>query len=504
MAFFSAFRDAWAGIVSGKRPHRHENQASLRQDFPKQDFSPDLHAPIDILKAIRRRILANTLLSGWMAWSSWILIGLIAVGALAAKLAVWTALAMSMAALGVIAILVWAWRTRPSTYETACRLDAAAGLQDRISTAIYLGGTRSPDGMIQRQRGDAVSRLSRVNPNGLFPVRMPATARRTLLLALAVAGLFTYRIHHKAPLVALLQTTARAPLVQSILSPLAQGMQKDLQRAIALVTFQPETSAEQSQDIESRTASDDLWQSSDNHGDEATADQQDASDVGGMPQDQRQGPGDQNGPSSTASKLDESNQPQSQNGKNGNAGKSENSSKPSDAQGAGNGKQSLSQSLIDALKNMMSKSSSQQSNHGGSQAPRPPSQGAPPSGNSHQSGTSESNQKGGSRGISDAKDKASQTAGNGAGSQQGNKQMGKGLETHPVKAVPERVALEASGYKDRIRMRVDPGTGAARLAVRDVSPQAEAVINGAEQENIPARYRLYVQRYFEHVDNGKQ
>jgi len=40
--------------------------------------------------------------------------------------------------------------------------------------------------------------------------------------------------------------------------------------------------------------------------------------------------------------------------------------------------------------------------------------------------------------------------------------------------------------------------------VRDLSPQQDAVTNGAEQENIPARYRFYVQRYFEHADNGKQ
>jgi hypothetical protein len=48
---------------------------------------------------------------------------------------------------------------------------------------------------------------------------------------------------------------------------------------------------------------------------------------------------------------------------------------------------------------------------------------------------------------------------------------------------------------------VSPETGTAELPVRDVSPQAVAVINGAEQENIPARYRPYVQHYFEHEDN---
>jgi hypothetical protein len=32
-----------------------------------------------------------------------------------------------------------------------------------------------------------------------------------------------------------------------------------------------------------------------------------------------------------------------------------------------------------------------------------------------------------------------------------------------------------------------------------VSPQPVAAVKGAEQENIPLRYRLYVKRYFEHT-----
>jgi hypothetical protein len=53
-------------------------------------------------------------------------------------------------------------------------------------------------------------------------------------------------------------------------------------------------------------------------------------------------------------------------------------------------------------------------------------------------------------------------------------------------------------------MKVATETGTAQLGVRDISPQQDAVINGAEQENIPARYRFYVQRYFEHSNAGKQ
>ena len=73
--------------------------------------------------------------------------------------------------------------------------------------------------------------------------------------------------------------------------------------------------------------------------------------------------------------------------------------------------------------------------------------------------------------------------------------------TLQVRAVPDRVLLESNEFKEKTQVLVSPETGTAELPVRDVSPQAAAVINGAEQENIPARYRSYVQHYFEHEDN---
>ncbi len=72
-----------------------------------------------------------------------------------------------------------------------------------------------------------------------------------------------------------------------------------------------------------------------------------------------------------------------------------------------------------------------------------------------------------------------------------------------VKAVPDKVALPSANVKDQPRTQSSPETGAAQVAVRNVSARSLAVINGGEQDDIPARYRLYVQRYFEHED-GKQ
>jgi len=156
---------------------------------------------------------------------------------------------------------------------------------------------------------------------------------------------------------------------------------------------------------------------------------------------------------------------------------------------------------MQALKNMLSNSPSQQSNNRAGQQP-PNGQGTPQAGNSQQPGQTESDKRGDSRGNSDAKQKASQTASEGAGSQLGSKELRKDQEAHAVNAVPERVALEAGGYKEQTRMKIATDTGAAQLPDRGLAPQQDAVVNGSEQEDIPARYRFYVQRYFEHADNG--
>jgi len=342
--------------------------------------------------------------------------------------------------------------------------------------------------------------MAKVDPRGFFPVQSPGNFRRAFVLVLIAAGLFAYRIHHRPPLVSLLQTTARSQLVQSIFSPIVHAMEKDLQRTIALVTMKPDAAGDETR-RDAASNSDDLWKANDDKG-AGAEDQKDTADAGegDQPQDQLQAPGDQEGNPSGEARQQDSNS-QSQEGKSGSDNADSKSQQQSEQQGQ-EGRQSLGQSLMQALKNMMSNSPNQQSNNRANRQP-PNGQGTPQSGNSQQPGATESDKRGESRGNSDAKQKATQTASEGAGSQQGTKELRKDQETHPVNAVPDRVALEASGYKEQTRMKVATETGTAQVAVRDASPQQDAVINGAEQENIPARYRFYVQRYFEHADNGK-
>jgi hypothetical protein len=445
--------------------------------------------------------------NGWMKVWTWILAGLIVVAAFSTQLA-WAGIAAgTVLMIGMIAVVVVAWRARPSAYEAACRLDRAAKLHDRVSTAIHLGGIENPDGMIVRQRQDAVARATKVNPQQLFSVQMPYAARRVLVLVAATACLFIYRIYYQPPIAALLQATARSQLVQSILSPIAHAMEKDLQRTMTLINTKQDPPANEVRPGDSAATDGDPWKASDDEGTKPEDGQQGSQDANAANQMQeasqnatQAGQGEMKSPDSEEQQAGD---PQAAQSKTGAERMGGDAQQQSESQNSENKGQSLSKSLMQALKNMLSNMPTEQANNQSNQK-QPNSQGMPQSGNSHQPGAGEAEKKGDSRGASDAQQKATQNSSSGAGSQQGSKELKKDQAALTVNAVPDRVALESNGFKEQTRMRIDNGTGTARLPVRDTLPQAFAVTNGAEQENIPARYRLYVQHYFEHAENGQK
>ena len=355
-----------------------------------------------------------------------------------------------------------------------------------------------------------VSWMSPLKPGARKTVRQigcPAAGRRAVVLCVAAAGLFVYRIHYKPPMVALLQSTVRSQLVQSILSPIVHAMEKDIQRTMALINSKPDTQDDKVRAGESLSATDDLWKASDDQGNKAEDGQQNSQEANAGDQMQDQQPSSMQGAQAEAKPSDSDQQQegdqQSQQSSNGSDRMGGDTQQQSESQKSENGKQSLSQSLMQALKNMLSNSSNQQANNQANQK-QPNSPGMPQSGNSRQPGSGEADKKGDSRGASDAQQKATQNSSSGAGSQQGSKELKKDQAALPVNAVPDRVALESNGFKEQTRVRMDNGTGTAMLPIRDVSPSAVAVTNGAEQENIPARYRLYVQHYFEHPESGQK
>src|SRR5262249_45311203 len=107
------------------------------------------------------------------------------------------------------------------------------------------------------------------------------------------------------------------------------------------------------------------------------------------------------------------------------------------------------------------------------------------------------------QGGEDSEQKNPQGTASGAGdSQAGNKDLKKSTPLS-VKAVPDRVPLQATNLKDQPLVNAGSEAGTAKVAVSNASAQDSAVINGAEQQDVPARYRTYVQRYFGHPDNGR-
>ena len=159
-----------------------------------------------------------------------------------------------------------------------------------------------------------MTRMRKVDPRGLFPVLMPAAANRAFV-CFCGCGLLVYRVNHKAPLVSLLQTTARSQLVQSVLTPIVHAMEKDLQRTVSLVT-KPDTPGDDSRADAAAQPPDDLWQSGDekqNNPPEAQQDHPAAGDDQNQDQNQ-QAPGNQNGTQSADSQQQQSDSQQAQEG----------------------------------------------------------------------------------------------------------------------------------------------------------------------------------------------
>lgn len=494
-ALVASLRSAWEVVSIGSllRPAPRAITCTVSDGAS----APELQSLVDAIRVVRHRVLANRVLRSWVTWVCWILAGLIAVAAISPKLAVLTSAAGIAAALGTALIFVYAWRTKPSAYEAACWLDSAAGLHDRASTALYFGAIPNPEGIVLLQRRDALARVSQVNSGRLFPIRVPSLVLRAAILAAIVAGGFVYRMHYQPPLLSLLQTTARSHLMQSLLAPIERALQQNLQRNTVQADQKPESQDEQKRISKSDQDPDQLWATTEEQN-EAKAEAQK------QPQDSdlsEQGGEDSQEGAEGAEKLGDSDMEAGQDSQEANnGGDSTSDSQQSDSQSSQSSK-SLAQSLMQALKNMMSGSSGQKMANQGSQSRS--SQGMPQSGDSDQSGKSDANQRQNSQaGRSNANQKATERNGSGAGNQPGSKEL-RPNPLLPVNAVPDRVPLQTSAMKDQMRMRNGTETGAAHLPTRPVSPQAVAVINGREQEDIPARYRMYVQRYFEHADSGQ-
>jgi hypothetical protein len=505
---------AWAGsrwkaaFGFEKRP---DDRLPSEPSRKRISYSNDLKGLLDLIQFVSRRVLANRFLNGWMVWASWILAGVIVGGAVSRRLAGVVFGAVAVAVAGGLVTLTRAWFNRPSAYALACKVDAASGLQDRLSTALYLGASDRTDAMVLRQRRDALSRLSEVDPGGLFPFRMPSFASRTLVLALIAAGLLVYRAYYRAPILALVQGAANSRVEKAVISPLVGAVKKDL---LALVNREPEVQqaaadAETVPGLPDAKNGDDPSDANKN-GMTPDGDWDEDSQAGntGEPADlgdPESGDADAQGQGQDASQAADA--PQNQQSADANqSSQGENGNERAGEQQQGGEQQSAANSMLQALKNLMKNMAGQSSNSPGESGGQPSAAGSSQqAGNSPGQGAKSDSSK-----DSDQKDSGSSPGSKKPGGGAGNgstpvpKQAPKTTPPPPKNTVPDRVDLEANNFRQQGRTRTTSAVGAAQLPLRDIKPQPVAAIKGAEQENIPVRYRLYVQRYFEHTEKAPE
>jgi hypothetical protein len=487
----------------------------FEKPFPKITRYPEeLHALIDEAAVVRRRILTNRSLEYWVLSLNWILGALILAAAFSRHL--WDAAILGLIFMVVAAVgsFLLAKRKAPSIYGAASQLDAMAGLQDRLSTTIHFAASEDPGWMIIHQRRDALARLKNVNASVLFPLQMPATVRRTAIIALVAAGFIAYRIEYGPPAFALIHKVAQTRVAEAVLSPLVRAVE-----SAQLKLFSPRT-----QDVLDEEAA--AAVAMPNHEEKAPP----VFPFGDPNTNNSNMGGTQNSPGfvPTDSKADEhtaqsQNQAQSQgnssqnsdpnheqNGANPDSQKDGADGKtPSANQGQSNGagskgaQQSLGQKLMDALKQMMGNTSGQDANQSPSQPP-PSTQGPSAQG---QGGQSSGTQAKGGQQATPNDDKAKDTPANsGAHSGAGNGTQQQSAQKPPnsdaaqqnsANLVPERVTLDASDFRVQTHPRPMAGPGTAQVPLTNASVTGAATTNGAEQEDIPLRYRQYVQRYFD-------
>jgi hypothetical protein len=516
------------GLLPGRRQSEHEKTGRTERTIVSE-----LHRLVHALKLVRRRIFLTCFLSFSAQWGTLLLAGLLALAALSPWLH-WPAVAaLTLAPAVLAAAAVRAWRQVPDLYRIAARLDSAAHLKDRLSTAYYFSDLQpngaSAEEFVRRQREDALAHLAETRPAQLFPVQAPRHAGVAVVLLLGFAGMFTYRLQSGPPLVALWKWTAQTPLVKAMMSPIVHAMERKQHKAAEQRQFAenrgPEPQDQRPGAPESgtkgeaadwragreqdRAASNALrqeqqpgWGDPDSRpalpesGGAGSRNQQDAKRQQGQqaPSPEQQGDRQQGNGQGQNGRQDSQGAPESgkQHGKQGNPA-------------GGSQRPSLAQSVVQAIKNLLNSATGAQSaasrgqeSQGESQlqaAAQPPSQPGQAAGERSGQAGQDSSQAS-ARDGSGEQQQPGQKSNAGIGTQPGSDRMARN-QPLPGRLIPERVPLDAQQFYGEAQVRARAGDAAVSTEARNVAPNTFASMSGAERENIPLRYRAYLRRYFE-------
>jgi len=147
------------------------------------------------VRRARRRMLANEALRHAAYSVSAALASLILLLLAGTQILGWAWLLL-LPAVALAAGAYATWRTAPSLYRAAQRVDRNLQLADTLSTALFFSPMEQParsHDMRRAQWSQAESVAAGVDPRRAIPLRMPRALYGAALLALAAAGLFALR-----------------------------------------------------------------------------------------------------------------------------------------------------------------------------------------------------------------------------------------------------------------------------------------------------------------------
>ncbi|MGE0404768.1 MAG: hypothetical protein AB7O65_00595 [Candidatus Korobacteraceae bacterium] len=469
----------------------------------------DLHPLMDAIRIVRIRTFADAFLARCAKFSLWSFPALqIAAVFFPQRWVLLAALVVLTAVVAVSALLTW--RSRPSDYRLAQNLDQAAGLQDRLSTALHLASSSnaSENGEIAAcQRRDALARLSRIQPRALFAAWRPELFKLPLVLAAVFCVLLVYRPGQQAPGVRLLER-AQSELRQTLRSLEASELFEKKQappppKPIALENLLAGLRPELAGTMEAEKGAAPPQQAgSSTPGEEGSAPQSSddsAEAEGGLNSDQEGSASAKSAQSSSASEQQKGNQ----------------SGGPGEQQQKGQSP-SLAQKLKQAFNGLMAALNRNSANpEQNAKAPSGGKDGQSEKSANEMSKDANSGQNAAGKTPNAPSDKDSSAAGDqamavkGTGTQGGLQPPAAGSpgeesfgnqpgESQQAQTTPEVVPLQATPFKGEAKMRAELEPGKVMVPYSNAAAAGNATTNGAEHGAVPLRYRAYVRRYFDH------
>jgi hypothetical protein len=474
----------------------------------------------DLIRRARRRLIVNEALSQSALACACAIGGLALILFLGTRYLEWWTISL-FAGAGVIAGAVRVWRSIPSEYATAVRVDATAGLHDTLSTALWFGRRGSEYPEIQKiQRGMAEAAAGAVNLESAVPFTFPKALYAMAALTLLASGLVVFRfvstknLDLRAPITEVLfeDLAARPQDKKAPVMDTAQKQRMDAAESLLAKLGIPLKAEDKKDEAALNKAIEQALEGGQTPADKgekgAPGKSQDGNPTNGLqqaangdPLDGKEGDGKQNSDKGEGAKEGQQNPNQDKKSSNGDSGSlfsklkdavNNMFSKPGKDNNAGGQKGSDQQSQMAKSEKSGDKgqNSKGQDQQGQSQSE---AQDGEPSGDAQQQGE----QAQGKAGSKSAQQSAQ--AGSGAGSQDGAKDLKAAEQMKAMGKLSEIIGKRSASVTGETTIEVESGNQQLKT---DYSKKAAAhgeADSDVSRDEIPVSLQPYVQQYFEQV-----